>query len=242
MASVARASTSIGTSDRCTRRALTRAACRWPSIANPMCCSALPVTFRHARPKQRPRWFRSVRLQHQPCAIGPYCKLQPIGRQCARMAFARTTQTKPHLVDPQSLFVWHTPPKLLRAEARVAAQFATKVRLIRVTSFGRDACPVNMQLRGVRSHQQNVFRSCKPPQCAGRPTGHRAHLSFKLASAPPFGENVSSRYGGPRPLAVSLGRSPPSLSPSCCGVGFGALSACSWRCLCWLVSRSSVSV
>lgn len=169
-------------------------------------------------------------------------KLQPIGRQCARMAFARTTQTKPHLVDPQSLFVWHTPPKLLRAEARVAAQFATKVRLIRVTSFGRDACPVNMQLRGVRSHQQNVFRSCKPPQCAGRPTGHRAHLSFKLASAPPFGENVSSRYGGSRPLAVSLDRSPPSLSPSCCGVGLGALSACSWRCLCRLVSRSSVSV
>src|SRR5215470_1904486 len=121
---------------------------------------------------------------------------------------ARATPTKPRLVDPQIFFVWHASPKSLRAEASVAAQFATKVRLVRIASFGRDACPVHTGLRRVRSQQQSVFRSCKPPQRARGPTGHSAHLSFKLASAPPFGKYVRSRYGGSRPLAVSLGRSP----------------------------------
>ena len=121
---------------------------------------------------------------------------------------ASATPAKPRLVDPQIFFVWHASPKLLRAEASIAAQFTAKVRLVRIASFGRDACPVHTRLRRVRSQQQSVFRSCKPPQRARGPTGHSAHLSFKLASAPPFQKYVRSRYGGSRPLAVSLGRSP----------------------------------
>src|SRR5215831_20025067 len=73
---------------------------------------------------------------------------------------------KPRLVAPQIFFVWHAPPKLLGAEASVAAQFATKVRLVRIPSFGRDACPVNTRLFGVRSQQQRAFHSCKAPQRA----------------------------------------------------------------------------
>ena len=121
---------------------------------------------------------------------------------------ASATPAKPRLVDPQIFFVWQASPKLLRAEASIAAQFAAKMRLVRIASFGRDACPVHTQLRGVRSQQQSVFRPCKPPQRARGPTGHSAHLSFKLASAPPFKKKVRSRYGGSRPLAVSLGRAP----------------------------------
>ena len=124
------------------------------------------------------------------------------------MVVASATPAKPRLVDPQIFFMWHTPPKLLRAEASVAAQFAAKVRLVRIASFGRDAGPVHTRLRRERSQQQSVFRSCKPRQRARGPTGHSAHLSFKLASAPPFGKYVRSRYGGSGPLAVSLGRSP----------------------------------
>src|SRR5262244_1083465 len=101
---------------------------------------------------------------------------------------ASTTPVEPRLVDPQIVVIWHAPPKLLRAEASVAAQFAAKVRLVRIASFGRDACPVHTRLRGVRSQQQSAFRSCKPRQRPRGPTGHSAHLSFKLASAPPFGK------------------------------------------------------
>jgi len=97
---------------------------------------------------------------------------------------------------------------LLRAEASVAAQFAAKVRLVRIANFGRDACPVHTRLSGVRSQEQCVFRSRKPLQCPRGPTSHRAHLSFKLAPAPPFRKYTSSRYGASRPLAVSSGRSP----------------------------------
>src|SRR5215470_2508685 len=94
---------------------------------------------------------------------------------------ARATPTKPRLVDPQIFCVWHAPPKLLRAESSIAAQFAAEVRLVRIPSFGRDACPVHTQLGGVRSQQESVFRSRKPPQRARGPTGHSAHSSFKLA-------------------------------------------------------------
>src|SRR5215470_3373341 len=121
---------------------------------------------------------------------------------------ARATPTKPRLVDPQIFCVWHAPPKLLRAESSIAAQFAAKVRLVRIPSFGRDACPVHTRLRGVRSQQQSMFCPCKTPQRARGPTGHSAHLSLKLAPAPPFGKYMRSRYGGSRPIAVSLSGSP----------------------------------
>jgi hypothetical protein len=52
-------------------------------------------------------------------------------------AVARATPAKPRLVDPQSLVVWHTAPKLLRAEASVAAQFAAECHS--ACNFGSDA-------------------------------------------------------------------------------------------------------
>src|SRR5215510_4886936 len=66
---------------------------------------------------------------------------------------ARATPAKPRLVDPQILFVSQAP-KLLRAEASVAAQFTAKVRLVGIASFGCNACPVHTRLGRVRSQQQ----------------------------------------------------------------------------------------
>src|SRR5215471_18146903 len=131
---------------------------------------------------------------------------------------ASATPAKPRLVDPQIFFVWHASPKLLRAEASVAAQFAAKVRLVRIASFGRDACPVHTRLRGVRSQQQSVFRSCKPPQRALRT--NRSWCAFvvqvgvcsalwKICALAIWRPETTRRVSGPAPkmpLDCSIGR------------------------------------